>query len=59
MNDGSTMGAQAVKLVNSDTAPMMPPQYATVRPTAQERLVITQWVSAGMPAGACGDLTYP
>jgi hypothetical protein len=58
-NDGSTYGSAAAKLVNSDTAPMMPPESATVRPTAQERLVITQWVSAGMPAGACGDLTYP
>jgi hypothetical protein len=58
-NDGSTVGAWAATLINSDTAPMMPPAYATKRPTAQQRLLLTQWISEGMPAGACGDLTAP
>jgi hypothetical protein len=58
-NDGSTIGTLAATLINSDSAPMMPPAYATKRPTAQQRLLITQWISAGMPAGACGDLTPP
>jgi hypothetical protein len=37
----------------------MPPYGAKTTPTAGEVRLVSDWVSAGMPAGACGDLTRP
>ena len=54
--DAGTFGEHAATLV---MMAQMPPTNAGRFPTADERVILIDWVAAGMPAGPCGALTPP
>jgi hypothetical protein len=54
--DAGTFGQHAATLV---MMAQMPPTSAARFPTADERVILIDWVAAGMPAGPCGALSPP
>jgi hypothetical protein len=56
--DGTTFGQRMVARM-AETQQPMPPLGVSGQPTAQDEALVAAWVAAGMPGGACGDLTPP
>ncbi len=54
--DGMTTGQYAAAQVADGK---MPPPTAQAQPSSSDRALLTAWVAAGMPAGACEPLTPP
>ena len=54
--DAGALGEVAAAMVMTE---MMPPSNVQLRPTAEEKSILIDWVAAGMPPGPCGPLTAP
>ena len=58
-HQGNTLGEEMVERLTTDSRMVMPPDEATTRPTPAEALVLINWVTSGMPEGACGEVSRP
>jgi hypothetical protein len=54
--DGMTYGQYAARQVADGK---MPPPTAQTQPSSDDRALLTAWVAAGMPPGACEPLAPP